>query len=173
MISTRQWISGERLNWLHQQPCWRWRVPIHGSWKQPNCLSKWVEVLLWMVHQKYRFMTMPEIISVKYNIIMVKSVMYHTIVAWVCPPPSSSKVTSTENYISWRCNLMWWSSSLIVFTYTGGIPPDGTPLTGEVTYHLALVVTYDILAAVGIAFTTVCLVFNFAFRNRKLELFCT
>jgi len=79
----------------------------------------------------------------------------------------------TENYVSWRCNLMWWCSSLIVFTYTGGIPPDGTPRMGVVTYHLALVVTYDILAAVGIAFTTVCLVFNFAFRNRKWELFCT
>jgi len=37
-----------------------------------------------------------------------------------------------------------------------------------VTYHLALVVTYDTLAAVGIAFTMVCLVFNYVFRERKL-----
>ena len=51
---------------------------------------------------------------------------------------------------------------------TGGIPPDGTPRREVVAFHLALVITYDILAAVGIAFTVVCLVFNFAFRKRKL-----
>ena len=36
-----------------------------------------------------------------------------------------------------------------------------------VTFYLALVVTYYTLTAVGIAFTVVCLVFNFAFRKRK------
>ena len=36
-----------------------------------------------------------------------------------------------------------------------------------VTYHLALVIIYDVLAAAGLVFTTVCLVFNFVFRKRK------
>jgi len=44
-ISARQRIIGTRLYWLHQQPCWRWRVQVHGRWRQPNCLSKWVEML--------------------------------------------------------------------------------------------------------------------------------
>ena len=57
---------------------------------------------------------------------------------------------------------------ILLISCSGGIPPDGTPEMRVVTYHLALVVTYDVLAAVGIAFTMVCLVFNFVFRERKL-----
>lgn len=53
-------------------------------------------------------------------------------------------------------------------TYPNGIPPDGTPINKTVTYHLALVVIYDIIASLGLIFTTVCLVFNFAYRNRKI-----
>ena len=48
-----------------------------------------------------------------------------------------------------------------------GIPPDGTPINVTVTYHLALVLTYDIIAFVGLVFTTVCLLFNTLFRETK------
>ena len=65
---------------------------------------------------------------------------------------------------------------LEVYVYTAiphslsdGIPSDGTPINTTVTYHLALVITYDILAILGIIFATVCLVFNFAFRKRRYE----
>lgn len=45
---------------------------------------------------------------------------------------------------------------------------DGTPIRVPVSYHLALVVIYDVLAGLGLVFTTVCFVFNFTFRDRKL-----
>ncbi len=47
------------------------------------------------------------------------------------------------------------------------IPLDGIPITEVTTYHLSLVVVYYVLAAVGFAFTTVCLIFNFTQRNKK------
>ena len=56
------------------------------------------------------------------------------------------------------CNLL---------SLSDGIPSDGTPINTTVTFHLALVITYDVLAILGILFTTVCLVFNFAYRKRR------
>ena len=50
---------------------------------------------------------------------------------------------------------------------TDGIPSDGTPLEVISHFHLALVIIYDILAFLGLIYTTVCLVFNFVFRKRK------
>ncbi len=44
---------------------------------------------------------------------------------------------------------------------------DGIPITEITTYHLSLVVVYYVLAAVGLAFTTACLIFNFTQRNKK------
>ena len=56
---------------------------------------------------------------------------------------------------------------IMIFWYIDGIPPDGTPIEVVSTVNLALVVIYDILAFLGLIFTTVCLVFNFGYRNRK------
>ena len=50
---------------------------------------------------------------------------------------------------------------------TDGTPSDGTPLKVISHFHLALVIIYDILAFLGLVYTTVCLVFNFVFRKRK------
>lgn len=58
-------------------------------------------------------------------------------------------------------------TSNFFFWYIEGVPPDGTPIQVVSTYHLALVVIYDILAFLGLIFTTVCLAFNFGYRNRK------
>ncbi|XP_064390848.1 gamma-aminobutyric acid type B receptor subunit 2-like [Halichondria panicea] len=52
--------------------------------------------------------------------------------------------------------------------FPGGIPMDGIPITEITTYHLSLVVVYYVLAAVGLAFTTACLIFNFTQRNKKV-----
>ncbi|XP_064390850.1 gamma-aminobutyric acid type B receptor subunit 2-like isoform X2 [Halichondria panicea] len=49
-----------------------------------------------------------------------------------------------------------------------GIPPDGIPIPQILTYHLALVIPYYILAAVGLVFCTVCLIFNFTQRKKKI-----
>ncbi len=49
----------------------------------------------------------------------------------------------------------------------GGVPQDGTAVTQFITYHLALVIPYYILATAGLVFCTVCLVFNFTQRNKK------
>ena len=50
---------------------------------------------------------------------------------------------------------------------TDGIPSDGTPLEVIVTFHLALVIIYYVLTFLGFVFATVCLIFNFVYRNRK------
>ena len=49
----------------------------------------------------------------------------------------------------------------------GTIPYDGVPDEVEVHTSLALAVVIYILAAAGVVFAIVCLVFNFAFRQRK------
>ena len=49
----------------------------------------------------------------------------------------------------------------------GLIPFDGMPTVMLVHTHLALAVVIYILAAAGVVFAIVCLVFNFAFRQRK------
>ena len=49
----------------------------------------------------------------------------------------------------------------------GGIPSDGTPVEVIRSFHLALVIAFDVLAFLGLIYTTVCLVFNFVFRQRK------
>ena len=50
-----------------------------------------------------------------------------------------------------------------------GVPPDGIPIEVVHSHHTGLVVSYYLLATVGIAFTCVCLAFNFLFRKRKWE----
>ncbi len=49
----------------------------------------------------------------------------------------------------------------------GGTPPDGIPISVVTMYNLALVIVYYVLSALGLAFTTVCLIFNFTQRNKK------
>jgi hypothetical protein len=61
--------------------------------------------------------------------------------------------------------LLSYLSSTI--QHTDGIPSDGTPLEVISHFHLALIIFYDILAFLGLVYTTVCLVFNFVFRKRK------
>ena len=50
---------------------------------------------------------------------------------------------------------------------TGGVPVDGLPKIQIVTILTPLVIVYYILAAIGIIFALVCLLFNIIFRNRK------
>ena len=50
---------------------------------------------------------------------------------------------------------------------------DGVPLDGDAviivnTFKIGLVVAFDTLAVLGIAFAMGCLLFNFSFRGRKL-----
>lgn len=52
--------------------------------------------------------------------------------------------------------------------YLDGIPPDGTPISVTNTIHDAVIVIYDMIAALGIIFAICCLVFNIVFRNKKL-----
>ena len=52
-------------------------------------------------------------------------------------------------------------------TLTVGVPPDGTPISITNTFRVEVVVLFDILAAAGIAFAVVCLLFNIIFRKRK------
>ena len=54
-----------------------------------------------------------------------------------------------------------------IHAYVGGIPSDGTPVEVILAYKLPLVIVYDFLAFLGFIFTTVCLVFNYVYRNRK------
>ena len=72
--------------------------------------------------------------------------------------PSTYDNYDTYNIIIQVCNPL---------SLSDGIPPDGTPINVTVTYHLALVITYNIIAFVGLVFTTVCLLFNTLFRERK------
>ena len=48
-----------------------------------------------------------------------------------------------------------------------GVSLDGTILNITHTFETELVVVFDILATLGIAFAIGCLIFNFGFRNRK------
>lgn len=50
----------------------------------------------------------------------------------------------------------------------GQIPSDGTPIIVITTYQLPLVVLYYTLSLAGLVLTTVCLVFNFTQRNKKV-----
>jgi len=52
----------------------------------------------------------------------------------------------------------------------GGIPPDGSPVQVVVSFHLALVVTFYLIAAGVLIFCTVCLIFNFTQRKKKWDL---
>ena len=56
---------------------------------------------------------------------------------------------------------------LLFFIADGIVPYDGVPIEVEVHASLALAVVIYILAAAGVVFAIVCLVFNFAFRQRK------
>ena len=49
----------------------------------------------------------------------------------------------------------------------GGVPLDGSPKTVIRTFNIGLVVVFDTLATLGIAFAVLCLLFNFIFRKRK------
>ena len=47
---------------------------------------------------------------------------------------------------------------------------DGTILNITHTFELGLVIVFDVLATMGLIFTTGCLLFNIIFRNRKYGL---
>ena len=53
----------------------------------------------------------------------------------------------------------------------GGVPLDGTPFNKVNTFHDALVICYYILAGLGLLYSTVCLVFNFTQRNKRLNVY--
>ena len=48
-----------------------------------------------------------------------------------------------------------------------GAPPDGTPAIVIHSFNIVLVAFCDVMAALGILFSTACLVLNFVFRNKK------
>ncbi|CAI8045251.1 Gamma-aminobutyric acid type B receptor subunit 2 [Geodia barretti] len=74
-------------------------------------------------------------------------------------------VTWTETLIS---HLVYDPGESDQTLYSEGYPPDGTPVAITNTYHTVLVVFYYFLAVVGITLSIVCLVFNFAYRKKKV-----
>jgi gamma-aminobutyric acid type B receptor len=52
--------------------------------------------------------------------------------------------------------------------FPDGITPDGTPRNVTVSFYLGLAATYYTIAAVGIVFTFVCLIFNVKYRNTRV-----
>ena len=58
------------------------------------------------------------------------------------------------------------SHVLCLCTPLEGVPHDGTIQEEVVTVHLSVTVLIVILAAAGLVFTIVCLVFNFVFREK-------
>ena len=66
--------------------------------------------------------------------------------------------------------VLWWIMLcfcvLCLCTSLEGIPHDGTIQEEVVTVHLSVTVLIVILAAAGLVFTIVCLVFNFVFREK-------
>ena len=62
---------------------------------------------------------------------------------------------------------MYTNEPATLFPYTVGVPLDGTPIKTIHTFHVELVVIFDILAIAGILFGFVCLLFNIIFRKRR------
>ncbi|CAI8035412.1 Gamma-aminobutyric acid type B receptor subunit 2 [Geodia barretti] len=54
------------------------------------------------------------------------------------------------------------------FLFPDGVPTDGVPIEEVVTVTIGLTVVYVILAAAGLVFTIICLVFTIFFRNERL-----
>ena len=76
---------------------------------------------------------------------------------------SYSSIHSTINLLS--------SIDIVIILYSlylDGIPPDGTPISVTNAIHTAVIVIFDLIAALGIIFAICCLVFNLVFRNKKL-----
>ncbi|XP_064391124.1 gamma-aminobutyric acid type B receptor subunit 2-like [Halichondria panicea] len=60
-------------------------------------------------------------------------------------------------------------SNITVFpSFEGGVPPDGRPVPQFITYNFALVIPCYIFAAVGLVLCTVCLLFNFTQRKKRV-----
>ena len=59
-----------------------------------------------------------------------------------------------------------------IVSLVGGIPYDGSRVPIERHVSTEVTVVLSILATGGIAFSVVCLFFNFAFRNRKYDIVC-
>ena len=80
-----------------------------------------------------------------------------------------STVFTAVKYAEAKMLQMNLYASLLLFLYTlsGGIPHDGTPVQHVHSYKIGLVISYYLLATVGIAFTCVCLAFNCVFRKFK------
>lgn len=62
---------------------------------------------------------------------------------------------------------MYTNEPATLSPYTVGVPLDGTPIKTVHTFHVKLVVIFDILAIAGILFGFVCLLFNIIFRKRR------
>ena len=56
---------------------------------------------------------------------------------------------------------------LYIYTITGGIPNDGTPVAQTITVHPALTAIYDIIGIAGIILAIACGIFNFMNRKKK------
>ena len=57
---------------------------------------------------------------------------------------------------------------MVVYSYIGGKAPYDGSLVEEVHHiHIALEIVYSTLAAAGLMFTLVCLIFNIYFRNAR------
>ncbi len=62
------------------------------------------------------------------------------------------------------CKISW---NLLLIDSEGGIPPDGTPVTVVITFHLGLVIPFYIIAMAGLIFGTICLIFTYTQRKKK------
>lgn len=65
-------------------------------------------------------------------------------------------------------NTTFISGGFLIVFFAAGIPYDGIPFEEVVTLHVSVTVIFLLLASAGMVFTVVCLIFNFAFRNRRL-----
>ena len=76
-----------------------------------------------------------------------------------------SEISKCPNYVHSCCVIHF--PSVINELCIGGVPLDGSPKTVIRTFNIGLVVVFDTLATLGIAFAVLCLLFNFIFRKRK------
>ena len=62
---------------------------------------------------------------------------------------------------------MFCSLTACAFDFTGGIPPDGSPIHITRTYKPGVTVVFYVLALCGVIFSIVCFAFNLIFREKK------
>lgn len=73
--------------------------------------------------------------------------------------PMSSQVGNNKSH-----------ATLLYCADTGGSPSDGSPTEITRTFHIGLIVVFDVLATLGIIFAIICFLFNLIYREKKYVL---